>query len=1177
MGGDSGGEKAVRIWARGVAARADLLIPFTEVPWTTRFQAVSEPGIQDRTIDELTRLEALLEPQDVMRQVVIARLGVLLALRYAGEGGGAAEDRRRALRHLREVRAAEPEAPDWERRCAAFGLLVVLFPSPELGGRDGRLPDHAAFMDWYLKDGASFDVAELPELFTDAQALPMPPELRQLIDQAAPGLALLKEMLRPGGVSRATGEQVRSVLPDDFPWTDQLRTVSWVKERVRDQPPAPDEAARPEQSQAARTERERRERAGILATMEAVTPGFISPEALRRMNEELERSPEHPPAGSDDRGLEALPPLLREALGAVRNGDPDRLDAALDRLATASGLLPPEHELDVVLAALRSALVGGGDTLGGNLQDAELGHRLLESLEERITATPTPSNLTGVVRLLSAISRLERAQQAEDVSELNAVIDELLSLQDLAAHDDGIRVNVLMALAQAHQARGALLGDPSDRLRMLECLERIERVDHLPPGLRELTEQLTGLVRIQRGKEENDPELIREGLSVPRPTAAMKSDWDLRSANGRLALYHQTKDVSELDQAIAGFERISERVRQGEEATLAGNVLWNLAEAYACRFDHTQDPADLDAAIATALDSLHPVAADVLLQAGAEHGLLAARKGGERGIHVARWAAVCDHLEEAVEALEWSRALVLQAASASAGVPELLRARGQGELADAWSGTFSSTPGEPDRQLPSSLRRRALEALGYRRHDDRRQLFSIPTIEELCAGIAAAGSDALVYLVPGDAENPGIAIFLVPGIGSKAFLVPALSGEGSGPLAAYLDAAAARSRYRTEAAERVWEDALGRLCDWAWSGVMGDIREMALLLRADADGGSVNEGEFGSESDRDASPPDRDASLPRVVLVPCGNLGVVPWHAARARDGDQYHYACQDMVVSYAASGSQLLLTLGRERLAIDSAPVLVADPRLSLTHAEREISALRADFYPRARLFGDFYQPPVPPEAPGTPEEILELLTAANVRPLSLLHVASHGSAGPSPAVSALSLAFPGESESWPAGLGGPGALPDAGMLTVTRLLDLPAEHTARRSSGPLVVLSACETDLSTRDHDEALTLATAFVARAARNVVGSRWTTADGASALMMSVFHHFAAVEGLDPAAALRAAQLWMLDPGRQLPSSVSGLTDRDTELPGLDRPALWASFIHQGHPGPSYGAMGARGAA
>ncbi|MFE3205715.1 CHAT domain-containing protein [Embleya sp. NPDC059237] len=312
---------------------------------------------------------------------------------------------------------------------------------------------------------------------------------------------------------------------------------------------------------------------------------------------------------------------------------------------------------------------------------------------------------------------------------------------------------------------------------------------------------------------------------------------------------------------------------------------------------------------------------------------------------------------------------------------------------------------------------------------------------------------------------------------------------------------------------------------------------------------------------------DHPADPPRVVLVPCGNLGVVPWHAARVREGDAYHYVCRDMVVSYAASGGQLLLTVARDPLPVDSAPVLVADPRMELTHAEREIGALRAGFYPQARMFGEFYQPPEPPESLGTPADLLALLSTANDRPLSLLHVASHGSAGPRPTASALSLAFPDDSESWPAESGGPGALPGAGMLTVMHLLDRSGEDIAQCDNGPLVVLSACETDLSTRDHDEALTLATAFVARGARNVVGSRRTTADGASALMMAVFHHFVAVEGLDPAHALCAAQLWMLDPGRRVPSSVRGALARDAELPGLHRPALWAAFIHQGHPGPA----------
>ncbi|MEV8354138.1 CHAT domain-containing protein [Streptomyces niveus] len=1152
MGGDSDALRALRMWARDAAVRADLLIPFTEAWGTTRFEAMSEPGIQDRTIDELSHLEGLLESQEAVRHAVVARLGTLLALRYAAPAGGAPEDRKRVLRYMRQVRDAEPKAPDWERRCAAFGLLVVLFPSPELGGRDGRLPDHAAFMDWYLKDGASFDVAELPELFTDVQALPMPPELRQSIDQAVPALALLKEMLRPGGASTVTGERLESVLPDDFPYADQMKTANRIRERGQDWPRTTEEEPRPDQSEAGRAEKQRRKRAMFLSAMEAVTPGFISPEALREMNEELARDPVHSPVRPEDRALEDLPQVMREALAAFRDGDPDLLDSALGHMVDASGRLPKGHELDALMEVMRSVLVGGADAVGGNLQDAELAHRLLESLEGRLTETPSAPGLTALIRLVFAISRLERAQQREDLVELDKVLDELLRLQDISPQDEGFSLNLLMALARAHEARGTLRGDVSDRLSMFEYLEKTEQLENLSPTLRELSEQVVSLIRIRRGQDENDPELIREGLSVPPPTTGLKSEWESRAAKGRLSLYNQTKDRSDLEEAIAGFERIRERVRRGEETTLAGEVLWQLAEAYACWSDHTQDPADLDAGIGAALDSLHSVAADVLLQTGAEHGLLAARKGGEHGLHVARWAAACGRLPEAVEALEWSRALVLQAASAAAGVPELLRAKGQVKLADEWKETSSSVPGEPGRQLPSSLRRRALEALGYRHHDDRRQLFSIPTIEELSDATAAADTDALVYLVPGDGENPGMAVFLVPGLGTKAFLLPALSGEGSGPLTEYLDAAAARSRYRSEAAEHVWEEALGKLCDWAWSAVTGHVSELAAGLRAvrAADG-----------SER--------AAPSRVVLVPCGNLGVVPWHAARVRDGDRYRYACQDLVVSYASSGHQLLLTMGRDQVPVDSAPVLVADPRLSLTHAEREISALQASFFPRARLFGEFYQPPVPPEATGTPAELLELLTAENERPLSLLHVASHGSAGTRPTISALSLAFPGDSESLPAGLGGPGALPDAGMLTVTRLLDRPAEDSARRSSGPLVVLSACETDLTTRDHDEALTLTTAFVARGARNVVGSRWTTADGASALMMAVFHHFTAVEGLDPAGALRAAQQWMLDPGRQLPGSVRGASARDAQTPGLDRPSLWAAFIHQGHPGPSRG--------
>jgi CHAT domain-containing protein len=277
-------------------------------------------------------------------------------------------------------------------------------------------------------------------------------------------------------------------------------------------------------------------------------------------------------------------------------------------------------------------------------------------------------------------------------------------------------------------------------------------------------------------------------------------------------------------------------------------------------------------------------------------------------------------------------------------------------------------------------------------------------------------------------------------------------------------------------------------------------------------------------------------------------------------------YACQAIVFSYAASGRQFLDSVRRARRAPDADAVLVADPSMSLPYADLEVTALQRSVYPGARLYGELYEPPVEPEAAGTPDDLLDALGGAP----SLLHIACHGSAGPSPTASALQLAYPQggpeESAELPPDESGPDARPNAGMLTVSRLLGRRTGE-RRTPDGPLIVLSACETDLSRRDHDEALTLTTAFVAGGARDVVGSRWATRDSASALMMAVFHHYVAVEGRSPVDALRAAQMWMLDPRRTAPASLGGdLLDELGKGPVLDRPAAWAAFIHQGHPGP-----------
>ncbi|MYR41461.1 CHAT domain-containing protein, partial [Streptomyces sp. SID5910] len=491
----------------------------------------------------------------------------------------------------------------------------------------------------------------------------------------------------------------------------------------------------------------------------------------------------------------------------------------------------------------------------------------------------------------------------------------------------------------------------------------------------------------------------------------------------------------------------------------------------------------------------------------------------------------------------------------ASAVPDLLDAAGHPGLAEAWRaaggtpGTGPAQAGVPG-ELPSTLRRQALEALGYRREDG--GLLATPTLAELADAVGEAGADLLLYLVPGEDEVPGMVIAVGPHLGAGTGALPLLSGTGSGPLERYLDAADARGtgtgtgtgREPDPDAEQAWEDALGALCDWAFQ-VLGPV--LAGIEERLTDAGRL------------------DGRPLRAVLVPCGRLGIVPWHAARFPAEAPYDHLCQTAVISYAASGGQFLRTVRRAPRDPAAAPVLVADPTMDLVHADVEVRALRDAFYPEARLCGEIFDEPAERLGAGTPDEILTRLADG----ASLLHVATHGSAGTRPTVSALRLAAP-EDAPEDAPKDATEDADDAGLLTVTRLLDRtgprygPADGAA---DGPLVVLSACETDLSTRDHDEALTLTTAFVSGGARDVVGSRWTTRDSTSALLMAVFHHHLAVDGLSPVDALRAAQLWMLDPHRENPGSLDGELLREMRRPGLDRIPLWAAFVHQGHPGRS----------
>ncbi|MFJ1624347.1 CHAT domain-containing protein [Streptomyces sp. NPDC088190] len=1119
---EGGGVQGLRTWSAEAAERVRGLIPAMGA------RAVP-PGAYDWSVDELDQLVRLLDHDPVLRGSVSVWLGGALALRLSvGAGGGA--DRERAERLLRDARdrrtALGAMVGAEERRWAALFLLTLLTPVRSQPGAPGGVPDLAAFADWLTRsgpDGVMTFATEIHELTDDIAELPLPPEF----------LAEYRRTRELFSASRGADftQILANVMPAGDPFADVLRQT--VGRLFGGDGGAGAEGSETAPADGAGGERETR----AAHVEEREVPPAAAPTPAPQ--------PEPPLALGDIRriaaALDAVNATTHGFDDALRNGDPQALNELLRKLRSVQDEPPPGPDPTPGIEALKALLLNVSAGVGGTVQDQSAGRAHLDAITrcfENCDGPLPPGFRDPAVlgRAQELYAKVLDAGDAEDAKALRGLAEDAEELARTVPEGHPLRFVVELTLGAALTRLGGVIGD-------LELIRRgTPFLEQGMSGARATDFPFAEAAPLPTGP---DFALLRAALAgrtapgvahVPPPPDA--STDEVYSAALSVGLqYALTRDPAVLDTLIGELERVRDAVREGKAPRIAAEALWQLAEAYRERGVRDQDVQDIRA-LGAAEEALTALAADVLLQAGAEHGLLTARSGANRGVQAALWAASQGRLHEAVAVLELGRALVLHAASTSFAVPELLDADGHHELAAAWREAVApgadGAPGNGREQgvpseLPSTLRRRALEALGYR---ERGGLLGTPTPADLADGVAASGADALVYLVPGEHAEAGVAIIVAPERGVAMKALPLLSGAENGPMERYLDATALRDAAAPDdtAAARGWEESLVALCDWAHEVLAPVVTALEEALRP---GG------------------DRAREPLRVVLVPCGRLGIVPWHAERGPGGTSTAYLCRTTVFSYAASGSQFLRTVRRAPRDPAAAPVLLADPTLDLTYAEVEVLALRNAFYPEARLCGGMFEVPEDELLPGTPDEVLGFLADG----ASLLHVASHGSAGVRPTVSALHLAAEPEAD---------GARP--GDLTVTRLLDQPVRQQAV-ADGPLVVLSACRTDLSTRDHDEALTLTTAFVSGGARDVVGSRWAADDGTAALLMAVFHHYLNAEGLSPVDALRAAQLWMLDPGRENPGSLGGELLRQAERTDLDRVPLWAAFIHQGHPGPA----------
>lgn len=315
-----------------------------------------------------------------------------------------------------------------------------------------------------------------------------------------------------------------------------------------------------------------------------------------------------------------------------------------------------------------------------------------------------------------------------------------------------------------------------------------------------------------------------------------------------------------------------------------------------------------------------------------------------------------------------------------------------------------------------------------------------------------------------------------------------------------------------------WRGALRKVCDWAWRAAVKQLCE-----------------HFSASGSQ---------TTPRIVLIPSGTLGLVPWHAARHRvrrnDGSSMHrFAIEAMSVSYASSLGMLTRFATRSLAPLAGSGLVVFDPTGDLPHARQEGEDVYRWFYAKGQRLGGSGES----AAPATPAAVLTALRGhAAERGHPVAHFACHARNGIPATDSYLMLA------------GGQ-------RLRAGRLLGLAHGNSAARSTQALVVLSACATAVPGAHYDGALSLSTAFVVAGAAAVVGSLWHVEDATTAALMRDFHTLLNLDGMPPAEALRTAQLRLLREARARTRGQSTKARTSAE-----DPFFWAAFVHQGrgHP-------------
>ncbi|MEU1276063.1 CHAT domain-containing protein [Streptomyces sp. NPDC005799] len=884
------------------------------------------------------------------------------------------------------------------------------------------------------------------------------------------------------------------------------------------------------------------------------------------LNEAMRTPSESPDVVSQTHGAYAAALSQRHAL----SHSADDLDAAIRHLTAAFRATPVGHVNRIVYLQNLAIALYKRYLTGGDLQDLHTAHRYLHEVTAAMDhgmAAPMDLHLVERDRVFVehglAQFQFMLALTSGDTDLMAEAVAALSRLRDSVGPDDPRRPPIdadygLTLLLHAFHG-GSAQGGRDGLVLMIDAVDALAEDHPDRPRLMLRTAgalMMTSAARYQAGALEAAEKMLIETRAIVAPESQEGLRASALYAALLLARFRYTGAPVDADRAVEVARAARALVRHRAPTPLSVGFGQVITDALRAR----SGPGDGAAAREMGLASLREAATVVLLQAAAEPALQMARDSADRALRIAWWCLADGDLPGTVEALELGRGQVLHTSTTTSDVPALLREAGRDDLAEEWeggprgpspvtvsdlgkllgeAGSLLGALGEDTAPpLPDDLRQRALTALAA--SDAGTALMTPPTPDQIAGALRAAGAHALVYLLPpggagllsAEVGGCGVAMILTHDGQLDRLDFGLLRRQGLEVLETYREAH--RHRQRTleslpaeapeqKVAEDRWRTALEELCDWAGPVVMGPLARSPLIRAAGPD--------------------------PALVLVPLGELGGIPWHAALLssglRRGGRPVRAVERLTLSYAASARQFQEVISRPRLPLDAHPVIVGNPDDTLLGAVTEARQIHDRHYRQGLLLGRVRKA----AGPGTPAEILAALPGRERAGASVLHLACHARpSGTSPLDAHLRLAAPEDGDG-------------SGNLSIREILR-QARGRPHDAPGGLVVLDACVSDHTAGDFDEALTLSTAFLAAGATGVVGSRWEVPDGLTGLLMYVFHDRLRA-GAPPVRALREAQLWLLDPDREIPDGMPlAIQDifNDGDPTGLE---VWAAFACQGH--------------